>query len=98
MDNNIIDNKEEINSIVVNIVAFIIILIILIVIIIYIAKKYQAPVINKPIINLAPAYVAQQGSGIYDEDVSGNCTKRPLYDSDFFKNIYNNNDSALIYY
>jgi len=96
MDNKI-DDREETTSLIVSIVAFIVILIILVVIIIYIAKKYQSAIINKPIINMAPAYVAQQGSGIYDEDVSGNCTKRPLYDSDFFKNIYNN-DSALIYY
>ncbi len=95
------------------ILLFVFILVTGIILIIYVVKKYNLQLFNnRPPTSTTltstststsptPIFTGTQNTGIYDDDdddLSGNCSRRPLYDSDFFKKIYNNTDNTLVFY
>jgi hypothetical protein len=103
MYNNIyIEKDNDASEIIAYILIFIFILVSGIIIIIYFVKKYQLRLFNAIPPSPIPEFKGKRGSGIFDDvddvDLSGNCSKRPLYDSDFFKKIYNDTDNTLVFY
>jgi hypothetical protein len=94
------ENNEEITIFfIILIFIFIIIIGIIIIVVVKIFNLQLNP--SKTSLQTSQ-YSSRQKTGIFDTDVnidvSGSCYKRPLYDSDFFKKIYNNNDDTLVFY
>ena len=105
INNNIlIEYDNDASETIAYILIFVFILVTGIILIIYVVKKYNLQLLNKqPPRTPTPIptpFLGTQNTGIYDDDVdlSGNCSKRPLYDSDFFKRIYNNTENTLVFY
>jgi hypothetical protein len=102
-NNLLIEYNNDASETIAYILIFVFILVTGIILIIYAVKKYNLQLFNRrspPPTPIPTPFTGTQNTGIYDDDVdlSGNCSKRPLYDSDFFKKIYNNTDNTLVFY